>query len=59
MEEKTILIKQTPEGTTLELNGLNNWEALGLLRFFEKHLWLRIQQSTKTVTPDTKKTTHS
>ena len=41
--EKSITIKTSEKGeVSFEISGYNEFEALGLLRFYEKQVWLKM-----------------
>jgi hypothetical protein len=54
--EKKITITVTGERQQLQIEGMNNFEAIGLLRFYEKYIWLKLceQEKPKKVAKTTK-----
>lgn len=47
--EKSIIIKEDGKSNhTIEINGFNVWETLGILRFYEKDVWLQIEKNYDT-----------
>lgn len=54
---QTITITKTEKGIKFEVSkNLSAFEALGLLRYYEKDIWLKLQQNvSKSKIPDKKK----
>jgi len=45
--EKTIIIKQKNDGeNSITINVFSVFEVLGVLRFYEKNIWLQIQNAS-------------
>lgn len=42
--EKSIIIKESDEGMSFQIVGYTNFEALGILRFYEKDVWLKLSR---------------
>jgi hypothetical protein len=45
--EKKITITITGDNQQLQLEGMTSFEAIGLLRFYEKYIWLKLCEQKK------------
>lgn len=55
MEKKIIIGVDNDGNNEFKIENMNPMEALGLLRFYEKHLWLKILNSSQEKQPETDK----